>query len=98
MRISELIGRRFGRVFLLTLSFIGLFLFSDVIFAHERWILTPEQIMHWNSLPRPLLFAQWSPVNLTMISIFSTFIVGWVWLGFTGARELFPDLQARLSS
>jgi NADH dehydrogenase FAD-containing subunit/uncharacterized membrane protein YphA (DoxX/SURF4 family) len=33
-----------------------------------------------------------------MISIFSVFIVGWVWLGFTGARELFPDLQANLSS
>ena len=98
MRIPELIDRRFRRVFLLTLSFIGLCLFSDLISAHERWILTPDQILHWNSLQRPVLFSQWSPLNLTMISIFSTFIVGWVWLGFTGARELFPDLQARLSS
>ena len=24
--------------------------------------------------------------------------ITWIWLGFTGARELFPDLQARLSS
>ena len=49
MRILELMWRRFGRVFLLTLGFIGLCLFSDLIFAHERWILTPEQITHWNS-------------------------------------------------
>ena len=98
MRISELIKRHFWHIFLLTLSFIGLCLFSDLIFAHERWILTPEQITHWNSLQRPMLFSQWSPLNLTMISIFSIFIIGWVWLGFTGARELFPDLQARLSS
>lgn len=33
-----------------------------------------------------------------MVLFFGLFIVGWVWLGFTGARELFPDLQARLAS
>ncbi len=66
--------------------------------AHERWILSPEQISQWNSQVRPLLFSNLSPLNLMMISGFLLFIVGWVWLGFTGARELFPDLQARLSS
>lgn len=98
MCVPELTRCRLVRVFLLLLSFISLCLYSDLIFAHERWILTPEQITYWNSLQRPMLFSQWSALNLTMISIFSTFIVGWVWLGFTGARELFPDLQARLSS
>lgn len=98
MCIQELIKHRFQQTFLLTVSFIGLCLFSDLIFAHERWILTPEQITHWNSLQRPILFSEWSTLNLTMISVFSAFIIGWVWLGFTGARELFPDLQARLSS
>jgi NADH dehydrogenase FAD-containing subunit/class 3 adenylate cyclase/uncharacterized membrane protein YphA (DoxX/SURF4 family) len=98
MSIPELMKCRFRKILLSTLSFIGLCLFSDLIFAHERWILTPEQIIHWNSLQSPILFSQWSTLNLTMISIFSTFIIGWVWLGFTGARELFPDLQARLSS
>ncbi len=33
-----------------------------------------------------------------MISLFLLFVAGWVRLGFTGARELFPDLQARLAS
>ena len=66
--------------------------------AHERWILSPEQISQWNSQVRPALFSNLSSLNLMMISGFSLFIVGWVWLGFTGARELFPDLQARLSS
>ena len=77
---------------------IGFLFFSDAIFAHERWILSPEQINHWNLKDRPTLFSNLSSLNLIMISGFSLFIVGWVWLGFTGARELFPDLQARLSS
>jgi len=98
MHKQDLIKHHIQKVFLLILSFIGLCFFSDLIIAHERWILTPEQITHWNSLQRPLLFSEWSPLNLTMISIFAIFIIGWVWLGFTGARELFPDLQARLSS
>jgi len=79
-------------------SITGLFFFTDVILAHERWILSPEQIEHWNAQLRPALFSSFSVINLIMISGFSLFIVGWVWLGFTGARELFPDLQARLSS
>jgi len=33
-----------------------------------------------------------------MIGGFLAFTAGWIRLGFTGARELFPDLQARLSS
>ncbi len=84
---------------LLTLfCLFGFLFFSEVVLAHERWILSPEQINHWNSQVRPELFSNLSPLNLIMISGFSLFIFGWVWLGFTGARELFPDLQARLSS
>ena len=74
------------------------FLFSSSTFAHERWILTPEQIIEWNSQPRPELFTRLSSGNITMISLFLIFVAGWVRLGFTGARELFPDLQARLAS
>lgn len=77
---------------------IGSLFFCEALLAHERWILSPEQINHWSSQSRPELFSHLSPLNLIMISGFSLFIVGWVWLGFTGARELFPDLQARLSS
>ena len=66
--------------------------------AHERWILTPEQIIEWNAQPKPELFTHLSSGNITMISLFLIFVAGWVRLGFTGARELFPDLQARLAS
>lgn len=79
-------------------SIVGLLLFTEIVPAHERWILSPEQIAHWNAQNRPTLFSELSALNLFMISGFSVFIVGWVWLGFTGARELFPDLQARLAS
>ncbi len=98
MMILTLKSRRFLGTLALILSVAGLLLFSESTVAHERWILTPVQITYWNSLPHPELFAKWSPLNMAMISVFATFIVGWVWLGFTGARELFPDLQARLSS
>ncbi len=94
----DLNARRFWQATFLMFSLMGLLVFSDSVWAHERWILSPEQIQHWNALPQPALFARFSPLNLTMISVFSVFIIGWVWLGFTGARELFPDLQARLSS
>jgi NADH dehydrogenase FAD-containing subunit/class 3 adenylate cyclase/uncharacterized membrane protein YphA (DoxX/SURF4 family) len=73
-------------------------MFSESVLAHERWILSSEQIQEWSSKPQPDLFSHFSALNLSMISAFSFFIIGWVWLGFTGARELFPDLQARLAS
>ena len=91
-------SRRLWQALILVVSVTGLLLFSEVSLAHERWILTPEQIEYWNSQLRPELFSQFSYLNVTMISVFLVFIVGWVWLGFTGARELFPDLQARLCS
>ena len=76
----------------------ALLLFANAALAHERWILTPEQIVEWNSKPKPDLYTHWSLRNVTMISVFVIFVLGWVRLGFTGARELFPDLQARLAS
>nr|WP_305908608.1 FAD-dependent oxidoreductase [Methylomarinum sp. Ch1-1]MDP4521452.1 FAD-dependent oxidoreductase [Methylomarinum sp. Ch1-1] len=66
--------------------------------AHERWVLTPEQIAHWNALPKPSFYTELSFGNVAMVSMFLLFIFGWIRLGFTGARELFPDLQARLAS
>jgi len=66
--------------------------------AHETWVLTPEQIEYFNSLPKPSLYTELSITNLAIVSSFLIFILGWIRLGFTGARELFPDLQARLAS
>lgn len=96
--MSDLLSQRFWQILFVVFSIAGLLVFSDSVLAHERWILSPEQIEQWNARPRPDLFSQFSTLNLTMISLFSVFIIGWVWLGFTGARELFPDLQAKLSS
>jgi NADH dehydrogenase FAD-containing subunit/class 3 adenylate cyclase/uncharacterized membrane protein YphA (DoxX/SURF4 family) len=73
-------------------------LFPSAGSAHERWILTPEQIAQWNALPKPLLYSEPSFANVAMVLAFLLFIVGWIRLGFSGARELFPDLQARLAS
>jgi len=74
------------------------FIITDQALAHERWILSPDQIAELKAHPRPKLYSELSPLNVTMISLFLLFILGWVRLGFTGARELFPDLQARLAS
>lgn len=76
----------------------AVFIWADVLQAHERWILTPEQIAEWNAKSLPGLYTSLSALNLTMIGAFALFTAGWIWLGFTGARELFPDLQARLGS
>ena len=82
----------------LLFAIVTLGLLADTVQAHERWILTPDQIAEWNGKPKPALYTEPSVLNVTMISAFLLFTVGWIRLGFTGARELFPDLQARLGS
>lgn len=67
-------------------------------FAHERWILSDGQILEWSEKPNPALWREIGWINGVLLFGFSFFTAGWIWLGFTGARELFPDLQARLSS
>ena len=66
--------------------------------AHEQWVLTPGQMQEWDAKPLPDLFASLSPANAIPTLAFLAFLACWVRLGFTGARELFPDLQARLAS
>ncbi|WP_031433357.1 BLUF domain-containing protein [Methylomarinum vadi] len=81
-----------------SLAFVFSVLFVPDCGAHERWVLTPEQIAQWNALPKPSFYTELSFGNVTMVAMFLLFIFGWIRLGFTGARELFPDLQARLAS
>ena len=76
----------------------ALLLFAHTALAHEQWIVTPEQIIEWNAQPKPGLYTTWAAGNVTLVLMFLLFTVGWVRLGFTGARELFPDLQVRLAS
>ncbi len=91
------ISRQIGLTCVLLL-FLALFAFSGELLAHERWILTPEQIQSWNEKPMPGLWSTLTFLNGSMIVGFVIFTVGWIRLGFTGARELFPDLQAKLGS
>lgn len=81
-----------------TLVLIMLLGFPGLTLAHEQWILSPEQIREWDAKPFPVLFTSWSAGNVIPIVVFLAFLACWVRLGFTGARELFPDLQARLAS
>ena len=81
-----------------TLVLIMLLAFHGVALAHEQWVLTPEQMQEWDAKPLPDLFATWSPGNVIPILAILAFLACWIRLGFTGARELFPDLQARLAS
>lgn len=78
--------------------FLTLLFVSSPLFAHERWILTDSQIAEWTAKPLPELWLQWSWINAVLLGGFVAFTAGWIRLGYTGARELFPDLQARLSS
>ncbi len=60
--------------------FVPLFagiLWADALQAHERWILTPEQIAEWHAKPLPGLYTDFSVRNVTMIAAFARFTAGW---------------------
>src|SRR3954454_17917361 len=82
----------------LTLVLVVLLALHGTAMAHEQWVMTPEQMQEWDAKPLPDLFTDWSPGNVIPTLAFLAFLACWVRLGFTGARELFPDLQARLAS
>lgn len=77
---------------------LAVLLLPGTALAHEQWVLTPEQMQEWTAKPFPELFSRPSLGNLIPILAFLAFLACWVRLGFTGAKELFPDLQARLAS
>jgi len=81
----------------LILTLILLFLSSQVL-AHEGWILTPSEMLLLNGKAKPELFTQWSTINTVVLSCALLLALFWVKLRYTGAREMFPDLQERLSS
>lgn len=80
--------------------FFALFLLAATApaLAHEGWILSPAEMLEWNSKPKPTLFTQWSIINITLLGGVFLFALGWVRLGFTGMSERFLGLQTRLSS
>jgi NADH dehydrogenase FAD-containing subunit/uncharacterized membrane protein YphA (DoxX/SURF4 family) len=52
----------------------------------------------WNAQPLPEIFTHLNVTNIAMVAATLLFLSGWVLLNYTGARELFPDLQIRLAS
>ena len=77
---------------------VVLLLLPGTALAHEQWVLTPEQMQEWTAKPFPELFSRPSLGNLIPILAFLAFLACWVRLGFTGARELFSFLEARLGA
>lgn len=73
-------------------------LLPKTVLAHEKWVLTTKEIAEWGAKPFPPIFTELSSINLTILVIAIVFLGGWILLGRTGARELFPDLQIRLAS
>ena len=71
-------------------------IFPDLGLAHEAWVLTPEQIASWNARPRPEIFTRLTTANLALLSLAGAFLIFWVSLGRSGARELFHDFQSRI--
>ncbi|MCZ6553710.1 MAG: FAD-dependent oxidoreductase, partial [SAR324 cluster bacterium] len=96
----SILGRKSFRVPLpaLVLAAVLLLLAADGAWSHEFWVLTPEQIAEVNAQPVAQIFTEFNATNISMIVVTMVFLVAWVLLGFTGARELFPDLQVRLAS
>ncbi len=73
-------------------------LLPEISSAHETWVLTPSQIAEWDAKPKPEIFTSITTTNVTIYTLATLFLVGWILLHFTGARELFPDLQLWLAS
>ena len=56
-------------------AFTCLLLFSNFSFAHERWLLTPEEVMDLANRPIPDFFSTISIGNI-LISLFFSFVIG----------------------
>jgi NADH dehydrogenase FAD-containing subunit/uncharacterized membrane protein YphA (DoxX/SURF4 family) len=78
--------------------FLLLLIGTSEALAHERWILSPSQVLEWNSRPKPALYTTLQVTNALLVGGALLFVLIWIRLGSTGARELFPDLQLRLAS
>ena len=77
---------------------ICLLLSSVAALAHEAWVLSPEEMEKLNAEPLPPIFTRLNAINVSMYLGTLLVLVGWISLNYTGARELFPDLQVRLAS
>ena len=65
--IVHILRRLWPRISIL-LGFAAFFLITGPALAHERWILSPDQIAELNAHPKPKSYSEVSPLNVTMIS------------------------------
>jgi len=80
------------------LLIVAIFGWPEAGLAHERWILSPTEVLEWNAKPKPETYTRVGAANVTILGLAFLFTLGWVRLGSTGAREMFQDLVARLTS
>ena len=88
-------------LFIATFILVGMALLlgePQIALAHDTWVLTHEQEAAAELQPTPAIFTSLTPVNIAIALIAGIFVLGWVIVGRTGAREMFPDLQIRLAS
>ena len=75
--VADIVRRLWPR-FSILFGLAAFFIVTDQAMAHERWILSPNQIAELNAQPRPKLYSELSPLNVTMVSLFLLFIL---WAG-----------------
>jgi len=81
----------FSVIFVLCLSF-----YTNNVFSHEAWLLTPEQIIEWNKKPRPLIFTEFTKENIFIISYSLLFLITWIWLDSKGTFPIFKKTKEYL--
>ena len=87
-----------GTTILYVLVFIGLMIIANHGFAHEAWVLTPEQFKTWNAKPRPEIFTSLNSTNVILSSLALAVIAVVVWLDRQNSKNGFLGLTDRLSS
>jgi NADH dehydrogenase FAD-containing subunit/uncharacterized membrane protein YphA (DoxX/SURF4 family) len=81
-----------------TFLLFSLLLAPPSALAHEQWVLSAKEMAEWNAKPLPEIFTHPTATNISMVTVTLLFLSGWILLNYTGARELFPDLQVRMAS
>jgi NADH dehydrogenase FAD-containing subunit/uncharacterized membrane protein YphA (DoxX/SURF4 family) len=96
--MKQLISVRNATFLLFALLALLWMLLPPGALAHEAWVLSPQEQAELSAKPLPPIFTHLNAVNVSMYLGTLIFLLGWISLNYTGARELFPDLQVRLGS
>ena len=85
-----------GLSFLLLMVGVALLVITGDVFAHERWILTPTEVMEWNNKPKPEVFTRFSGINAAIFLVSFLVTLAVVHFGSTRAAMILPELQNKL--